>query len=134
MAPARTARTLTARPVPRDETGSPPPISLPIVSAVIVNYRQWSMTAQLARAILNTRSARRGRLEVIIVDNHAQPDQLAGRLRRWPGVSLRRWQRNRGFARAANEGCRLSRGQWLLLRNPDVTLHGQFLDGLLGFL
>src|SRR5207237_407302 len=44
------------------------------------------------------------------------------------GVSLRRWRRNRGFARAVNEGCRLSRGDWLLLLNPDTTLPANFLE------
>ena len=52
-------------------------------------------------------------------------------MRRWPGVSLRRWGRNRGFAAAVNEGVRLSRGGWLLLLNPDMTLAPGFLDGVL---
>jgi GT2 family glycosyltransferase len=46
-------------------------------------------------------------------------------------LSLRRWGRNRGFARAVNEGCRLSRGAWFLLLNPDVSLPHGFLDGVL---
>jgi GT2 family glycosyltransferase len=40
----------------------------------------------------------------------------------------RRWGRNRGFARAVNEGCRLSQGEWLLLLNPDITLPHGFLE------
>src|SRR5262249_54717405 len=51
--------------------------------------------------------------------------------RRRPGVSLRRWGRNRGYARAVNEGCRLSRGDWLLLLNPDMAVAADFLDGVL---
>jgi len=46
-------------------------------------------------------------------------------------VSLRRFSSNRGFARAANEGCRLSRGEWLLLLNPDVSVPDGFLDSVL---
>jgi len=49
-------------------------------------------------------------------------------LRRLSHVSLRRWGQNRGFARAVNEGCRLSQGQWFLLLNPDVSLPDDFLD------
>ena len=41
-----------------------------------------------------------------------------------PGVSLRRWRGNRGFARAVNEGVRFSRGDWVLLLNPDMSLDG----------
>jgi GT2 family glycosyltransferase len=45
-----------------------------------------------------------------------------------PGVSLRRWRGNRGFARAVNEGVRLGRGDWILLLNPDMSLEPGFLD------
>jgi GT2 family glycosyltransferase len=53
------------------------------------------------------------------------------RLRRWPRVSLRRWDRNRGFARAVNEGVRLSSGDWFLVLNPDVSLSPGFVEGVL---
>lgn len=103
----------------------------PLLSAVIVNYKQWEATAALARQVVATPAGRRGAVEVVVVDNHSPSHSLATRLRRWPGVSLRRWGRNRGFARAANEAGRLSRGRWLLLLNPDVTLGEGFLDGVL---
>jgi GT2 family glycosyltransferase len=67
----------------------------------------------------------------VVVDNHSPPHRLVRRLRRWRGVSLRRWGRNRGFARAVNEGCRLSQGRWLLLLNPDLTIPDGFLEGAL---
>jgi GT2 family glycosyltransferase len=98
-----------------------------------VNYRQWDDTAGLVKQLALSPSMRRGAAEVIVVDNHSQPDPLIARLRRMPGVSLRRWGRNRGFARAANEGCRLSRGQWFLLLNPDTTVSDTFLDEVLAF-
>jgi GT2 family glycosyltransferase len=43
-------------------------------------------------------------------------------------VSVRRMSRNRGFARAVNEGCRVSQGEWLLLLNPDMSVQPGFLD------
>jgi GT2 family glycosyltransferase len=98
---------------------------------VIVNYRQWTGTAALVRQLLAAEPARRGDLEVVVVDNHSPPHRLLSRLRRRPGVSLRRWGRNRGFARAVNEGCRLSRGDWFLLLNPDVTVPENFVEGVL---
>jgi GT2 family glycosyltransferase len=101
---------------------------LPSVSIVIVNYCQWEETAALTRQILRSAPSRAGEIEVVIVDNHSPGHPLIRRLRRWPNVSLRRWSRNRGFARAVNEGWRLSRGTWLLLLNPDVTLEPGFLE------
>ena len=113
---------------------SPPTISVAApqrLSVVIVNYRQWVGAARLARRIMASAAGQRGLVEVVVVDNHSPRHPLIPRLRRWRGVSLRRWKHNRGFARAANEGCRLSRGDWFLLLNPDVTLPDGFLDGAL---
>ncbi len=103
----------------------------PRVSVVVINYRQWRRTHQLVNQLLQSSAADRGLIEVVVVDNNSPAHPIASRLRRWSGVALRRWQRNRGFARAANEGCRLSRGEWVLLLNPDVTLPTDFIENLI---
>jgi GT2 family glycosyltransferase len=110
----------------------PPPTGTdPRLSVVIVNYRHWPDTARLVQQLRAALCLRDGAAEVVVVDNHSPTHPVVPRLRRWPGVSLRRWRRNRGFARAVNEGCRLSRGDWLLLLNPDMTLDPGFLDAVL---
>ncbi len=101
------------------------------VSVVVVNYHSWSDTTQLIRQLRKASCMRRGTAEVVVIDNHSPMDRTAHRLRRLEGVSLRRLERNRGFAQAVNEGWRLSRGEWLLLLNPDVTLSPGFLDSVL---
>jgi GT2 family glycosyltransferase len=95
---------------------------------VVVNYLRWEDTAALLRQLRAAPALRRGDAEVVVVDNHSPWHPVVPRLRRQSGVSLRRWRHNRGFARAGNEGCRRSRGDWLLLLNPDVTLAPDFLD------
>jgi GT2 family glycosyltransferase len=99
----------------------------PRLSVVVVNYHRWDETASVVRQLRASPALHRGDAEVIVVDNNSPWHPLLHRLRRLPGVSLRRWRRNRGFARAVNEGCRLARGDWLLLLNPDVTLAPGFL-------
>jgi GT2 family glycosyltransferase len=96
---------------------------------VLVNYATWPDTARLTRQLL--REGRREDVEVVVVDNHSPPHRLMLKLRRRPGVSLRRWGRNRGFGRAVNEGVRLSRGRWLLLLNPDTSVTDGFLGAVL---
>ncbi|HEV3262355.1 MAG TPA: glycosyltransferase family 2 protein [Gemmataceae bacterium] len=108
-----------------------PPSAQPRLSVVIVNYGQWQETSDLVRQLQGGACARRGAAEVVVVDNHSAAHPLGARLRRLNGISLRRWGRNRGFARAANEGCRLSSGDWCLLLNPDVTVSSDFLDRVL---
>jgi N-acetylglucosaminyl-diphospho-decaprenol L-rhamnosyltransferase len=126
---------LAAIPHPRPFTAPPRTagrsrvsLDAPLISVVVVNYHQWRDTAYLVRQLRAEQCLRGGAAEVIVVDNFSDPHPAAARLRRLSGVSLRRWRRNRGFARAVNEGARLSRGDWVLLLNPDVTLSPGFLD------
>lgn len=121
------------------ETGCKPlvplvPLGVPRLSVVIVNYRQWDKTEELVRHLQNSASIKNGAAEIVVVDNHSPPHPVVKRLRRQPNVSLRRWSSNRGFARAVNEGCRLSQGDWFLLLNPDTTPSEEFLDGVVALL
>jgi N-acetylglucosaminyl-diphospho-decaprenol L-rhamnosyltransferase len=105
-----------------------PDTPVPRLSVVVVNYRTWGDTARLVRQLRQSPALRAGEADIVVVDNHSPPHPVALRLRRLSGVSVRRCPSNRGFARAVNEGCRLSRAEWLLLLNPDVTLEPGFLD------
>jgi GT2 family glycosyltransferase len=129
MEPTVQALPAMAPPVPP----APPAVrcETPRLSVVVVNYHQWPDTDGLIRQLRTSACLDNGAAEVVVVDNHAARHPIAAQLRRAPGVSLRRWRRNHGFARAVNEGCRLSRGDWLLLLNPDVTLDAGFADAAL---
>jgi GT2 family glycosyltransferase len=106
-------------------------VAPPVLSVVIVNYRQWEFTERLVRQLANSHLIGRGQVEVVVVDNDSPRHSTRVRLRRLAGVSLRCLTRNRGFARGVNEGARLSRGDWFLLLNPDVTVDARFLDDVL---
>jgi len=136
MAPARTAITIqsphsSASPSPQSGRTA---CSLRIapastrLSVVIVNFCQWKNTLRLTRQLRRAESATLGSAEVVIVDNHSPGHRAIGELRRSVGISLRRFGRNRGFARGVNEGVRLSRGSWILLLNPDMSVSKEFLD------
>jgi N-acetylglucosaminyl-diphospho-decaprenol L-rhamnosyltransferase len=115
--------------VPREPASRTPRLSI-----VIVNYRQWDETEDLVRHLQAATSLKRGDAEIVVVDNHSPIHPVIKRLRRQTNVSLRRWRQNRGFARAVNEGCRLSQGDWFLLMNPDTTPTEEFLDGVVALL
>ncbi len=119
--------------VEKPQSASSPRIRLqtPRLSVVIVNYHQWENTASLVKQLRSSQTMRQFEGEILIVDNHSPRHPLTRKLRRCPGVSLRFWGQNRGFARAVNEGCRLSQGEWVLLLNPDMSLPNRFLDRVL---
>ena len=103
-------------------------LKTPHLSVVLVNFCQWRNTARLTRQLRNSEAFRTDSAEVVIVDNHSPAHPLRGQLRRALSVSVRRMSRNGGFARAVNEGGRLSQGEWLLLLNPDMSVRPGFLD------
>lgn len=106
------------------------PAGAPRLSIVIVNYKQWRNAKRVVDSLLQSRLIQSGEAELIIVDNAAQPNKLYRRLRQSKNVSISRRKRNHGFAKAVNEGWARSRGEWLLLLNPDVSLARNFLDVL----
>ncbi|MBN9120175.1 MAG: glycosyltransferase [Planctomycetes bacterium] len=109
-------------------TAAPPAAELAVV---VVNFCQWKNTARLVRQLRRSVAVRSGAAEIRIVDNGSPAHPLAARVDRLRGVSVRRFDRNLGFAAAVNRGCRLAAGPWVLLLNPDVTVPDGFLDDVL---
>ncbi len=108
-------------------------VDTPQLSVVIVNFCQWNNTSRLTHQLRSSEAVRRGAAEVVIIDNHSPGMATARRLRKLSGVSVVRSGRNEGFAKAVNRGSRRSRGEWVLLLNPDVTVAPGFLDEVLEF-
>jgi GT2 family glycosyltransferase len=97
------------------------------VEAVIVNYDSESHLARCLAAL----HAQTDLMGILIVDNgplsRALPDlAITGRRTR-----VVRNRRNVGFARACNQGFRLTEAEWVLLVNPDCVLGRDALSGML---
>jgi N-acetylglucosaminyl-diphospho-decaprenol L-rhamnosyltransferase len=123
--PRRIARPLAPHSRPRSAHA---PSVVPLISVVIVNFCQWRNTARLVRQLRSSDAARAGAAEIIVVDNHSPSHSAIKNLKRTPGVTIRRFSRNYGFARAVNLGYETARGGWTLLLNPDVSVPDGFLD------
>lgn len=115
----------------------------PAVSVVIVNFCQWRNTARLVGQLRRSAAVRTGEADVVVVDNHSPFHPVVRKLEKTQGVTVRRFNRNLGFARAVNRGVtepakplRRSAPQppsdWVLLLNPDVTVEDGFLDDVVG--
>jgi GT2 family glycosyltransferase len=102
------------------------------LSVVVVNFCQWKNTSRLVRQLRRSAAVRTGEAEVRIVDNGSPYHPLAGRIAKFRGVSVRRFDQNLGFAAAVNRACRVTGSPWVLLLNPDITVPDGFLDDVLG--
>jgi GT2 family glycosyltransferase len=90
-----------------------------MTSVVIVSYNSADYLPQCLDSL--RRSLAGSAFEVIVVDNNSQDRTLAV-LEREEGITLIKNKENRGFARAANQGLGLARGEYLLLLNPDTVV------------
>jgi N-acetylglucosaminyl-diphospho-decaprenol L-rhamnosyltransferase len=94
-------------------------------SVVIVNYASWPLTLGCLESLYQTGYAG---FEIVIVDNdQAEPPELS------PTVNLIRNKKNLGFARACNQGISASRGDLVVLVNPDTIVEEDFFQRVQSF-
>jgi len=101
------------------------------LSVIIVNWNGRECLEGCLRSLLEETL---GEMEVLVVDNASGDGSPEMVKRHFPGVSLIGFDRNLGFARAANEGVRQSRGEYILLLNPDTLILPGAIRGMVSFL
>ena len=72
--------------------------------------------------------------EVTVVDNHSSDGSLAYLKPRFPHVTFIESNHNLGFARANNIAIRQSRGEYVLMLNPDTIVGEQTLKEVIAFM
>ena len=94
------------------------------VSVIIVNYKVKFFLAQCLHSVLKAMEGIDG--EVIVVDNDSQDDSIdyARELyAQYPQIRFIENKENLGFARANNIAIRQSKGEYVLLLNPDTVVN-----------
>jgi len=71
--------------------------------------------------------------EVIVSDNGSVDESIEFIRKHYPTVRIVENQQNLGFARGNNAGIRASRGEYVLILNPDTIIHEGALDKLVEF-
>jgi hypothetical protein len=103
------------------------------LSIIIVNWN----TRDYLRACLQsiyTYPPKKYTFEVIVVDNASADGSVDMVRREFPQVRLIANDYNYGFAKATNQGYRISRGRYVMTLNPDTEVFEGTLDGLVEFL
>ena len=90
-------------------------LSIVIVSYNVKFYLEQCLLS-LQRALADIEA------EVFVVDNHSRDDSVAFLRERFPWVNYIECNHNWGFSRANNMAIRQSRGEYVLLLNPDTIV------------
>jgi GT2 family glycosyltransferase len=100
-----------------------------LVSVVIVNYRSGELLNGCLEVLF--RHIDSSRFEVLVVNNDRVSDLSSVRVLDKPGVRMIQNASNMGFGAAANIAFRESKGEFLLLLNPDVMVRPGAVESLL---
>lgn len=109
------------------------------LSVIIVNYNVKYYLDQCIRSVLRAFGEMKTPAEIIVVDNHSADgsvDYLEQRYPQmlYPMVRFVRSAHNLGFARANNIAIRQSRGEYVLLLNPDTIVGEDTLKASVDFM
>jgi len=104
----------------------------PFLSIIIVSYK----VKELLKNCLNSLLAHPPRVsfETIIVDNNSGDSTIAMLKDSFPWAKVIANGANLGFAKANNIGIKASRGEFVLLLNPDTVVLPNTLDKMLSFM
>ena len=104
----------------------------PILSIVIVNYKQRDYTAQCLESLRAAAPALDH--EIILVDNASADGSADWLAEHYPEVRLIRSPENRGIAGGNNLGIRAARGRYVLLLNNDTLVQPGTLEEAVAYL
>lgn len=101
------------------------------LSIVIVNYNSKFLIEQCLGSV---RKAITGiDTEIIVVDNNSTDGSKEHLADKFPGVKFNFNNDNAGYAKACNQGFRISSGNYVLFLNPDTVLPENCLAGCISF-
>lgn len=106
--------------------------SRPDLSIIIVSFNTKDLLKQCIDSVYaNSQGIC---YEIIVVDNHSADDSLQMLNENFKDIQVIENKCNVGFARANNQGIRLSNGRYILLLNSDTMVLNSAIEKLVGFL
>ncbi|MDD4149050.1 MAG: glycosyltransferase [Bacteroidales bacterium] len=102
------------------------------ISVVIVNYNVKHFLEQCLNSVLA--SARHCETEIYVVDNNSVDGSCSMVKEKFPEVNLIENKTNFGFSYANNQAIKLSKGEYVLLLNPDTVIEEKTLQKISDFM
>ncbi|WP_216633971.1 glycosyltransferase family 2 protein [Paenibacillus alvei] len=102
------------------------------LSIIIVNYNTKQLTLNCLKSVYE--SITNYSYEVILIDNASRDDSVTIIREQYPQVKLIPNTENLGFAKANNQGMRISEGRYVLLLNSDTVIGPDTLEIMIRFM
>ena len=99
------------------------------ISIIIVNWNLQDLLEQCLNSIYQ--NLHNINFEVFVVDNNSSDNSVEMIKRKFPTVTLVANKENIGFSRANNQAIRRSKGEYILLLNPDTIIVGNAIQNML---
>ena len=101
------------------------------LSIIIVNYNSGSLIEQCLVSV--NKATVRIKTEIIVVDNNSTDGSKEWLPQKFTGVKYILNDANLGFAKACNQGFKMSSGRYILFLNPDTILPETCLSDCISF-
>jgi GT2 family glycosyltransferase len=102
------------------------------LTVIIVSYNVSHFLEQCLKSVIKASHALQ--VEVIVVDNCSEDDSVSMIRNKFPEVNLIVNPDNKGFSKANNQAILISKGEYILLLNPDTVLEENSLTRTLCFM
>ncbi len=102
------------------------------LSIIIVNYNVEHFLEQCLYSVRRAMQNVDG--EVIVVDNNSIDGSNPMVRKKFPEVKLIENKDNRGFSKANNQGINISKGEYVLLLNPDTVVEDDTFTSIIRFM
>ncbi len=102
-------------------------MSEPFVSVIIVNYNGRTYLEKCLKSLMNINYSN---FQVILVDNNSEDGSVEFVRKLYPTITIKKLEKNFGFAKPNNIGARISKGNYLLFLNNDTDPDPNFVKEL----
>ena len=107
------------------------------LSIIIVNYKVPQFLEQCLFSVYNATAKLKSELsfksEIIVVDNNSEDNSVEMIKTKYPKVILIKNKDNQGFSKANNTGFKISKGNYILLLNPDTLVSEDLFTSIIPY-
>lgn len=104
-----------------------------LISLVIINYNNKEYLSKCINSIMNQTYKD---LEIIFIDNESKDGSFKYMEEEYSNkdILLIRNEINNGYAGAANQGIKISTGEYVMIINPDIVMEENFIEEMYNFI